>query len=66
MKHVHKYETVSHPVVSAEAGALGISGAEIRRCVDCQKELVFVLTRRDKWVPLFEEREADEKDILLA
>lgn len=66
MKHVHKYQTVSHPIVSADAGELGISGAEIRRCEGCQKELVFILTKHEKWIPLFEDRVADEQDILLA
>jgi hypothetical protein len=64
-QHKHEYEAVFHPALSAEARELGITGAEIRRCKACPKEMTFVLVR-ERWFPLFEEKEADEKDILLA
>ncbi len=66
MKHVHKYETVSHHGITSEVMDLGIKAAEIRRCKKCNKEMPFVLIHKDKWVPLFDERESNEKDILLA
>jgi hypothetical protein len=65
MKHRHEYETVYRPGVSSEVGALGIKAAELRKCKTCDKEMTFVRIG-DEWVPLFEEKEAGEQDILLA
>lgn len=65
MKHRHKYETVTHHGITSELMELGIQAAEVRKCVKCEKEMPFVLTKKG-WFPLFTEREADEKDILLA
>jgi hypothetical protein len=65
MKHKHDYEPVYHPSLTPEARELGIRAAEIRKCKTCQKETPFVLTKAD-WFPLFEDREYDERDILLA
>lgn len=45
--------------------ALGIKAAEIRKCKTCQVEMTFVLTK-DGWVQLFEDKEPDERDVLLA
>jgi len=66
MKHIHKYETISHHGISSELMELGIQAAEIRKCTKCQKEITFLLTKKGQWVPLFADREADEQDILLA
>jgi hypothetical protein len=63
--HVHEYEAVSHPVLSPGARSLGIKSAEIRKCKGCQKEMPFILTK-DRWVALFEDPDADDRDILLA
>jgi hypothetical protein len=65
MKHKHDYETVYHPSPTAEVKVIGVKATEIRRCKACQKEMPFVLTK-DGWFQLFEDKEADEKDILLA
>jgi len=65
MKHRHEYESIYHPSPTAEAKALGITSAEIRKCTVCRKEMTFVLTK-GQWVPLFEDGESGEKDILLA
>ncbi|HSB52465.1 MAG TPA: hypothetical protein VLD40_07375 [Dissulfurispiraceae bacterium] len=65
MKHIHDYETVYHQIPTAEVKALGVKATEIRKCKTCQKEMPFVQIR-DTWVQLFEDREYDEKDILLA
>jgi hypothetical protein len=66
MTHKHKYEALSHHGISSEIMELGIQAAEIRKCKSCDKETVFVLTKKDQWVPLFDEGESEEKDILLA
>ncbi|GAB4389623.1 MAG: hypothetical protein Kow0025_16150 [Thermodesulfovibrionales bacterium] len=63
--HRHDYEPVFHPSLTQEARELGLKGAEIRKCKTCGKEMPFVWIRED-WVPLFEETERSEKDILLA
>ncbi|MBI4684586.1 MAG: hypothetical protein HY755_05260 [Nitrospirae bacterium] len=66
MKHVHKYESISHHSITSELMELGIEAAEIRRCKTCQKEIPFLLTRKGKWHPLFQDAESNEQDILLA
>lgn len=66
MKHVHRYEPIAHPGVTSEVRDLGIQGAELRKCKTCQKEMPFVLIKKGTWVPLFDEREGSEQDILLA
>ncbi len=65
MKHRHEYESIYHPSPTAEAKALGITAVEIRKCMACQKETIFVLTKSE-WFPLFEDGESEEQDILLA
>ena len=64
-KHRHEYESIYHPSPSAEAKALGIKAAEIRKCKICQKEMVFVLTKNE-WFPLFEDQAFEEQGVLLA
>lgn len=66
MKHVHKYEALSHHGVTSEVMDLGIQAAEIRKCAKCGKQAVFVQTRKGKWVPLIDEQESEGKDVLLA
>lgn len=66
MKHVHKYESVSHPTPSAEAMSIGIRAVEIRRCQSCSKETTFIQTKKPQWIPLFRDEDAEEQDILLA
>lgn len=65
MTHRHEYEPSYHPALTPEAKALGIKAAEIRKCKSCGHEMTFIFIKSD-WVPLFEEKEADERDILLA
>jgi hypothetical protein len=65
MKHAHDYGTISHPAPSQDARGIGIKSAEIRQCSKCRKVMPFVLIQ-DKWVPLFEDPESDDQDILLA
>lgn len=66
MKHAHKYEPIYHPGLTSEAKELGMKAAEIKKCTVCQKEMTFVLTKNEKWIPLFEDKEPDTQDILLA
>lgn len=66
MKHTHKYETVSHKGITSEAMGIGIQAAEIRKCNKCNREMIFLQTRKGEWIPLFDERESEQKDILLA
>ena len=66
MKHNHKYETLSHPAITSEVMEHGIQAAEIRKCESCDKQKIFLLTNRGLWIPLFDETESGEKDILLA
>lgn len=66
MKHIHKYMSVYHPGLTPEALSLGIKAAEIRKCESCKKEMTFVQTKKDTWVPLFKDEAADEQNILLA
>ena len=66
MKHIHKYETISHQRISAALTELGIQSAEIRRCKTCHKEMTFLMTKKGEWVPLLDENESDKQDILLA
>jgi hypothetical protein len=65
VEHEHEYETISHPSISSEAGTLGITAAELRKCRTCQKIIIFIMTS-NRWIPLFDERELGEQDILLA
>lgn len=65
MSHTHDYETIKRMSVSSEASGLGIEGAELRRCRECECETVFLLGR-GKWFALHEECEGSGKDILLA
>lgn len=65
MKHTHDYEAYLHPELTEEAKALGIKAVELRKCKACGKEMTFIWTR-DGWHPLFEDREAEGQDILLA
>ncbi len=66
MKHIHKYEVIAHYGIPSDLMDKGIAAAEMRRCTVCQKEMPFVQTEDGKWLPLFEERDRDEQDILLA
>jgi hypothetical protein len=66
MKHVHKYQAISHQTINPQLIDLGIHSAELRRCSKCQKEMMFMLIKKGEWIPVFEDRESDEKDILLA
>jgi len=66
MDHIHKYETLSRHGIPSELMEFGIEAAELRRCKKCNKEMPFLLTKKGTWVPLFEERETAEQDILLA
>ncbi len=66
MKHKHKYETLSHPAITSEVMEHGIQAAEIRKCGSCDKQTIFLLTKKGVWMPLFDETESGEKDILLA
>ncbi len=65
MEHRHEYETASRPAVSPEARELGVRGTELRKCKTCGKVMPFVLIQ-ENWIPLFEDIETGEKDILLA
>jgi len=65
MDHKHDYETVNRPSVTPEVGSLGIRSAELRKCRICEHEMPFVETKNG-WFPLYEEKEAEEQDILLA
>jgi len=66
MKHVHKYELLMHQRVASELAKSGIEAAELRKCRECGKEMPFILTKKGVWIQLFEEKEAEEQDILLA
>ncbi len=66
MKHVHKYEPVLHQRVAPDLAKSGIEAAELRKCRECGKEMPFLLTKKGVWVQLFEEKEPEEQDILLA
>ncbi|GAB4488741.1 MAG: hypothetical protein OHK006_19540 [Thermodesulfovibrionales bacterium] len=63
--HTHTFVPIAHPSLSAEAKTLGIMAAEVRKCSVCDKQTTYIQLR-GTWVPLFEEAEADEQDILLA
>jgi len=65
MEHKHEYEAYYHPVVSEEAKELGIKAVELRKCTKCDKEMTFIRAD-DDWVPLFEYKEGDKQDILMA
>jgi len=66
MKHKHQYETISHPAISSEVMEHGIQASEIRKLTSCDRETIFLLTKRGLWSPLFDKTESGEKDILLA
>lgn len=66
MKHVHKYEPLLHQRAASELAKSGIEAAELRKCRECGKEMPFLLTKKGVWVQLFEEKESEEEDILLA
>lgn len=65
MKHRHEYETIYHPGLSSAAKTLGIKAAEMRRCKTCQKEMPFVMIKKE-WVPLFDDPESVDQGILMA
>ena len=64
--HVHKYETKSHHGITAELTELGLQSAEIRKCADCGKTALFVVTKRGKEYPVIDERSGEDGEILLA
>ena len=66
MKHIHKYEALLHQRVSPDLAKSGIEAAELRKCRECGKEMPFLLTKKGVWVQLFDEKDAEEQDILLA
>ena len=66
MKHVHKYEPLLHQRVAPDLAKSGIEAAELRKCRECGKEMPFLMTKKGVWVQLFEEKEPEEQDILLA
>lgn len=66
MKHVHKYEPISHHGINPELMKLGLQSAEVRKCPKCQKEMIFVSTKKGDWFPVLDDRESEEQDILLA
>ncbi|MEW5745845.1 MAG: hypothetical protein AB1805_10480 [Nitrospirota bacterium] len=66
MKHEHHFEPVSHHGITSEVMDLGIHAAEIRKCTKCDKQAVFIQTKKGEWFPLFDERETEAKDILMA
>lgn len=66
MKHVHKYETEAHLGINPRLMEIGVRSAEIRKCMTCLKEMTFVQIREGDWLPLLDDRETDEQDILLA
>ncbi len=65
MGHKHEFEAYFHPYVTDKARGLGIKSVELRKCKGCGKEMTVVLTDKE-WFPLFEYRDSDEQDILLA
>ncbi len=64
-KHTHEYESTYHPSPTAEAKALGITAAEIRKCKICKQEMTFVQLKNN-WVPLFEDQEFEDQGVLLS
>jgi hypothetical protein len=66
MNHIHKYETLSRHGIPSELMEFGIEAAELRKCKKCGKEMPFLLTKKGDWVPLFQDGETDQQDILLA
>lgn len=65
MQCKHEYEAYYHPAASKKAKELGIKAVELRRCTKCEREMTFVRTDSE-WIPLFEYKEGDEQDILMA
>ncbi len=63
--HEHEYESVYHPSLIAEAKALGIAAAEIRRCKICKQEMTFIFLKNE-WLPLFEDEAFEKQGVLLA
>ncbi|MBI5638868.1 MAG: hypothetical protein HZA17_00430 [Nitrospirae bacterium] len=66
MIHKHTYEAISHHGLSSKLMELGLQSAEVRKCAACGKEMTFILTKKNEWVPLFDDHEAEEEGILLA
>mgnify|MGYP001568967397 FL=1 len=66
MKHIHKYKTEAHLGINPRLIEMGVQSAEIRKCRTCHKEMTFVQIREGDWLPLLDDRETDEQDILLA
>lgn len=65
MSHNHEYDTIERHAVSAEARENGMAAAESRKCKGCGHVAIFVQCH-DNWLPLFDDTETSEKDILLA
>jgi hypothetical protein len=65
MKHVHEYESTYHRSPSPEAKALGIDAVEVKKCKTCSYETINIVTKKGAF-PLFEARDAEDQDILLA
>ncbi len=65
MKHRHEYEAVYHPNLSSAAKTLGIKAVEMRKCKTCQKEMPFVMIKKE-WFPLFEDPDSADQGILMA
>ena len=66
MKNVNRYETEAHLGINQRLMEIGVRSAEIRKCRTCHKEMTFVQIREGDWLPLLDDRETDEQDILLA
>lgn len=65
MGHNHDFETIEKMNISKQARDNGIEGAEVRKCKGCDHEAIF-LKANGKWIPMLDEGEQSEKDILLA
>jgi len=65
MDHEHSYDSQIRLALSAGARNSGIEEAETRKCSACGRETVFIKAQ-GQWVPLTEETERSEQDILLA
>lgn len=65
MDHKHDYETLARLPLSSGARKAGIEEAETRRCSACGRETTFIKAH-GAWMPLLDESERSEQDILLA